>query len=178
VVESGARVVHGGALGGLKILAAAGRRFRFGAKFLTPSPGKIGDLAWPWQVLGLDLLKRRNRELLWSACSMQVWSANPRSSLEKRDGDGAMTTTAPQGSSTRRTEFRAAPAGPQHLGAEQEWPERTLKTEKHGNARREDGYAAPGGNGRSEFQARATPVNLERYVDSVTPPAGASSIKR
>jgi hypothetical protein len=62
--------------------------------------------------------------------------------------------------------------------AEQEWPERTLKTEKHGNARREDGYAAPGGNGRSEFQARATPVNLERYVDSVTPPAGAFSIKR
>jgi hypothetical protein len=63
VVESGARVVHGGALGGLKILAAAGRRFRSRAKFLTRRPGNVGLSRCPRRFLPPDRLKRRSRLL-------------------------------------------------------------------------------------------------------------------
>jgi len=58
VVESGARVVDEGALGGLKILAATGWRFRLRANFSAMNPGNIGGLGRWRKFLPPDRLFR------------------------------------------------------------------------------------------------------------------------
>jgi hypothetical protein len=59
VVEPEARVADEGALGGLKILAAEGWRFRFGARFTDERPGNIGGLGWWRKFLPPDRVFRR-----------------------------------------------------------------------------------------------------------------------
>ena len=59
VVGPGARVADEGALGGLKILAAEGWRFRSRARFTDERPGNIGGLGWWRKFLPPDRLFRR-----------------------------------------------------------------------------------------------------------------------